>query len=96
LYLNQSYDQLKLNLQKTLCEIDKQKYEFDLIKDRKINKVQLKVKILKDDIYLKTCEIINLIEKNQTKIIDEANNLEIFLNNRLHKFKINHFNQVDF
>ena len=92
-----NYDKLKNSLKQTLIEVRKLKKDFNLEKNRKLEENTRKINKLKTEIYERFTEIINLIQLNRDKMIEQSKHLETYLSKRMNHIRIDEtkLNQIE-
>ena len=80
-----NYDILKYQLEKTLNDTEKLKSKLQEIHSQKEEENLNKVEAIKDSIRRSTNRLIHLVRANEKRLMNEAMNIEIVLNNNLNE-----------
>lgn len=87
------YDKLKSQLQQALNEVNDLKKQCDKLRGIKTEENLSKINLLNGEINSKSDELINSIQLNRNKLLNETKNIEEYLNKKINELKIN--NQIE-
>ena len=84
------YDKIKQELEQNLNEANELKKELNKLREVKEAENSNKLELLQEEINSKSDHLINLIQFNRERLINQTKNIEDYLNKKLNETKINY------